>query len=193
MQSLFQGKQSSSGNERFSICYLSFLQRNIRMMMVWWWWAEKGPAMGCGWGAPAVALPEAHTGATSNVCTCKFLCFLHSVLLDEGFMCKIWCFRAGWNWWWKHCCFPHQSSQPAVLGELQLVEMWSLWSSLRWSPDPVTKARTIPSIQYFCLTWYMKLTLLPHLTWLQCLWQCHFFFSNATVFRFTIHLLTVSE
>lgn len=63
--------------------------------------------------------------------------------------------------------------------ELQFVELlWSLWGSLHKSPHLMTKARTIPSILYFlCLIFHMKLTLLPHLAWLQYLLQWHSSFS----------------
>lgn len=194
MQSLFQRKESSSGNERFSKCYLSFLQRNIRVMMEWSWWAKKGPAMGCRWDALAVALPEAHAGATSNVGTCRFLCFLHPVLLDEGFMCKICCFRAGWNWWWKHCCFLHQqptcsTGWTAVSWNVKFVKFITLKS--RACDQSKDYSKYIVSLSN--LVHELNLASLFDLATIFITMSFLLIFSNATVLRFTIHLLTLSE
>lgn len=74
--------------------YLS-LRRNIREIVVWWWYAEKGPAEGCRWDAPAVAFyPRPILGP--QVMRIPAVSLLNNVcpLLDEGFMCKAWWFRS---------------------------------------------------------------------------------------------------
>lgn len=158
--------------------YLSFLWRIIRMIAVWW----NGTCLGCRWDAPA-ALPVACVGATSNVWICSFS--MWQSMLDERFMCEAWCFRAGWNWWPEPC---YILQLPTCSTELQFVELlWILWGSLHKTPDLMTKVRSIPSILYFLyLIFHMKLTLLPHLAWLQYLLQWHsssfFFYCYDIVF-----------
>lgn len=53
--------------------------------------------------------------------SCVDLQFLYlKSTLDEGFMCKAWCFRAGWNWWPE----PRFILQlPTCSTELQFVEL----------------------------------------------------------------------
>lgn len=98
-------------------------------------------------------------------------------LLDEGFMCKAWCFR-GWVELVVRALFHPAPGQPTCSTGWTAV----YWNVLKFVKFIAQKSRSHDESKdyskyrvFFCLTFHMELTLLPHLAWLQYLLQCHYF------------------
>lgn len=187
----------SCRNERFSKWYLS-LQSSIRVIAEWFWWAGRGAAMDCGWDAPAVALAEAHVGP--QVMQIPSVSLLKNVcpLLDEGFMCKTWCFR-GWVVLVVRVLFHPAPAWPTCSTGWTTV----CWNVLKFVKFITQKSRSHNQSKGLFQVYSIFLSNFPHETNLASSFGLAtifitmsfllIFFYCYLMFRFSIYLLIVSE